>query len=147
MTPIIRTHRSRAFVVIDALITALGWLAFSYLATAGVIAVMTGLDHSFEFSLMGSEVPVTHALLLYVTIAALNALILILWGTYRRRSTRIAPQSSAASDDASLAERFALSGAQLQDIRLSRLLVIHHADDGEISRWEGYDASNIRLTA
>lgn len=146
MTPIIRTHRPRAIVVLDTLLTALGWLAFSYLITAGFIAVMNGLDHSFELSLMGSAVPATEALLLYVTIAAINALLLMLWGTYRRRSTRVAPRG-AAPDDASLAERFALSGAQLQDIRLSRLLVIHHAEDGEISRWESADTSAKRLIA
>lgn len=147
MTPIIRSHRPRAILIMDTLLTALGWLAFSYLVTAGIIAVIDGADHSFEFSLLGNVVPTTLALLLYITIAAVNALLLMLWGTYRKRLTRIPPHGGIALDDASLAERFELSGAQLEDIRLSRLLVIHHADNGEISRWEGVDTSTIRLTA
>lgn len=149
MSPIIRTRRSRPFLVLDASLTALGWLGFSYLMTAGVISVLSGTDHGFEISLMGSAMPTTTVLLIYLTIAAINALVLVLWGTYRRRLTRIAPHG--ANDDwlneASLASRFALSSPQLQDIQLSRLLVIHHSDSGEISRWESTDMPTVRLSA
>lgn len=147
MTPIIRTQRPRTILLLDTLLTCAGWLAFSYLITAGLISVANGTDHSLEFSVMGQPASTTLVLLLYLTIAAINALLLMLWGTYRKRLTRSAPQSRVPMDDVSQAERFALSGAQLEDIRLSRLLVIHHAEDGEISRWESADTSAIRLSA
>ena len=147
MTPIIRTRRSRAILLLDTLLTGAGWLAFSYLITAGLISVLNGTDHSLEYSLMGQPASTTLMLLLYVTIAAINALLLMLWGTYRKRMTRSEPPSRMPMDDVSLAERFALSGTQLEDIRVSRLLVIHHAEDGEISRWESADNSAVRLSA
>jgi len=147
MTPIIRTRRSLAILLLDTLLTGAGWLAFSYLVTAGLISVLNGTDHSLEVSLMGQPASTALMLLLYVTIAAINALLLMLWGTYRKRMTRSEPRARMPMDDVSLAERFALSGAQLEDIRLSRLLVIHHAEDGEISRWESADTSAVRLSA
>jgi len=110
---------------------------------AAIFAVLGVLG----FTLALGSVTTLIVVLLYVTIAAINALLLMLWGTYRKRVTRSAPQSRAPMDDVSQAERFALSGAQLEDIRLSRLLVIHHAEDGEISRWESADTSAIRLSA
>src|SRR5690606_4411803 len=127
--------------------TAVGWLAFSYLVTAGLIALLNGTDRSLEFPLMGGVASNTLALMLYITVSAVNALLLMLWGTFRKRTTRIAPHGHVELDDSSLAERFALSSPQLQDIRLSRLLVIHHAEDGKISRWESADSSAIRLSA
>lgn len=147
MNPIIRTRCSRITVIVDTFLTALGWLGFSYLVTAGVSAVISDVEHSLEITLLGTVLPTTQALLLYVTVAALNGLLLMLWGTYRRRLTRVAPVGAVAPDDALFAERFSLSGPQLHDIRLSRLLVIHHADDGEISRWESADNAAIRLSA
>lgn len=147
MSMIIRTRRSRTAVIADTLLTALGWLGFSYLVMAGVIAVVSGVDHSLEISMLGSVLPTTQVLLLYAVIAAINALLLMLWGTYRRRLTRVAPRDATILDDALFAERFALSRPQLQDIRLSQLLVIHHTENGEISRWESADTSAIRLSA
>lgn len=147
MSHLVITRRTPAVRIIDAGLTALGWLAFSYLATAGVIAVISGVDHSLEFTVWGGVVPATTALLLYVTVAAVNALLLMLWGTYRKRVTRIAPHGTGLPDEILLAEHFALSAPQLHDIRLSRLLVIHHADDGEISHWESADSPAVRLSA
>lgn len=149
MSPIIRTHRSRPYLLLDTLLTALGWLGFSYLMTAGIVAVLSGVDQSFELSVMGNAMSTTTALLLYVTIAAVNALVLVLWGTYRKRVTRIAPNGANDDwmDETLLANRFALSSPQMQDIQLSRLLVIHHADSGEISRWESTNTPSVRLSA
>ena len=147
MSLIIRTRRSHLAVVVDTILTALGWLGFSYLMAAGITAVVNGMDHSLEISFLGGALPTTQSLLLYVTIAAINALLLMLWGTYRRRMTRTAPDEASVLDDVSFAENFALSSPQLHDIRLSRLLVIHHAENGEISRWESADSSTVRLSA
>jgi len=147
MTPIIRTARSHTAQTVDTLLTALGWLGFSYLVITGLLAVMRGADHSMEITLLGSTLPAPQTLLLYATIAAINAMLLMLWGTYRQRMTRTAPRQAAAWDEASLAERFALSRPQLQDIRLSRLVVIHHAENGDISHWESADTPAIRLSA
>lgn len=147
MNLIIHTQRPRRTVIVDTVLTALGWLGFSYLVAAGVAAVLADVDHSLEISLLGNVLPTTQALLLYLTVAAANALLLMLWGTYKRRLTRVAPRDAANLDDALLAERFALSTPQLHDIRLSHLLVIHHADNGEISRWESADNAGIRLSA
>lgn len=147
MTLVIRTQRPLAIRILDTALTAVGWLAFSYLMTAGLLAALNGVDHSLEIPFMGGVVPTTLALLLYVTVSAINALLLMLWGTFRKRMTRIAPRGGATLDDERVAERFALSGPQLQDIRLSRMLIIHHAEDGAISRWESADASAVRLSA
>lgn len=147
MNPIIRTRQARSALIVDTLLTALGWLGFSYLVAAGIAAVISDVDHSLEITLLGNVLPTTQALLLYTTVAAFNAVLLMLWGTYRRRLTREEPHGAVALDDVLLAERFALSPPQLQDIRLSRSLVIRHADDGEISSWESADTSGIRLSA
>lgn len=147
MTLVIRTRRPAALRFLDLALTAVGWLAFSYLVTAGLIELLNGTDRSLQFPLMGGVVSNTLALMLYATVAAINALLLMLWGTYRRRMTRIAPDGGLELDDSSLAERFALSNPQLQDIRLSRLLIIHHADDGKISHWESADSTAVRLSA
>lgn len=147
MSLLVQTPRPLGLKVLDYSLTGLGWLAFSYLMTAGIIAVRSGIDQSLEFPVMGSVVATPTALLLYVTICAFNALLLMLWGTYRKRITRVAPKGARMADDIQMAQRFALSTLQLQDIRLSRTVVIHHADDGEISRWEGADDASIRLSA
>ena len=145
MTPIIRTHRPRAIIMLDALLTRFGWLAFSYLITAGLLSIRNKTDHSLDLSLLGGTVSTPQALMMYITIAAVNALLLVLWGTYRKRITRVAPKLRTPTDDVSLAERFALTGTQLEDIRLSRQLVIHHAANGEISRWEGSTTPSISI--
>lgn len=147
MSLLVQTPRPLPVRLLDYALTGIGWLAFSYLITAGVIAVVNGVDHSLEFPFMGGVVATPTALLLYVTVCAINALLLMLWGTYRKRVTRIPPTGLRMADDIQLAERFALSTPQLQDIRLSRMVVIHHAEDGEISRWEGADDTSIRLSA
>ncbi|WP_397473314.1 poly-beta-1,6-N-acetyl-D-glucosamine biosynthesis protein PgaD [Pusillimonas sp.] len=147
MNLLVRTPRSISNRILDVGLTALGWLVFSYFMTAGLIAVFNGVDRSMEFSLMGGTVSTTAALMLYLTICAISALLLMLWGTYRKRLTRTAPHRINTPNDALLAESFALSGPQLEDIRLSRMVVIHHADDGEISRWESADTTSIRLSA
>lgn len=147
MTPVIQTRRPVAIRVLDLALTAAGWLAFSYLVTVGLVAILDGTDRSLEFSVMDGAVSTTLALMLYATVSAINALLLMLWGTYRKRQTRTPPAGIAVLDDATLADHFALSSPQLEDIRLSRLLVIHHADDGEISRWESADTTAVRLSA
>lgn len=147
MNLIIRTRRSQLGRFADLLITAVGWLAFSYLVARGVLAVINGIDHSMEVTFMGSALMTTQTLMLYLTIAAINALLLMLWGTYRRRMTRTTPDGAANMDDTMIAQGFSLSNPQLEDIRLSRQLVIHHADSGEIDRWECADTSHIRLSA
>lgn len=147
MNLVVRTPRPILHIIIDVTLTSIGWLAFSYLMTVALSAVLRGVDKSLEFPLLGGIVDTKAALLLYVTICAINALLLMLWGTYHKRVTRTPPRNLMASNDPVLTERFALSGPQLEDIRLSRMMVIHHADDGEISRWESADTASIRLSA
>ena len=79
--------------------------------------------------------PTLETLLIYLTIAAFNALLVVLWGTYHKQlfppPRKI--QARSAPDDAITAADFALSSAQLHDVHGSRITVIHHTDDGEIA--------------
>jgi len=135
MIRIIHTPCSRATSAIDAGMTAIGWAGFAYLASSSILSISMASTLQGDAPSLSLVAPTLETLLIYLTIAAFNALLVVLWGTYHKR---LFPpprkvQARSAPDDAITAADFALSSAQLHDVHGSRITVIHHTDDGEIA--------------
>lgn len=139
---IITTKRSSLAWTMDAGLTALGWAAFFYLFTRGVVSIFhaEGLQPmpSLVSSTVTPLVPTLQTLAVYVVVACINALLVVLWGRYHKRLFRTLKmlRSSDGVDDDELASHFHLSRNQLHEIQGSRVTVIYHSNDGAISQLE-----------
>lgn len=135
MIKVINTPCSRTAWTLDAAMTAVGWAGFLYLVAHGIMAVLNGTGAGIRLPIVGDALPTLHTLLIYVTFAAFNALLIALWIVHRQRTARTQsmPFADAVIDDDTLAAHFALSSNQLREIQDSRVMVIHHGQNGNIS--------------
>ncbi|HWK70192.1 poly-beta-1,6-N-acetyl-D-glucosamine biosynthesis protein PgaD [Pollutimonas sp. M17] len=135
---IITTQRSPLALAIDTALTALGWIGFFYLFTKGVIAVMDGNHHGPSVPYMEQLWPTARSLTVYALVAAFNAVLVVLWGRYRKLFFRTLNRREAAAkiDDETVATHFHLSSNQLHEIQDSRVTVIYHSNEGDIAHLE-----------
>lgn len=135
---IITTQRSPFALVIDFLITSVGWIGFFYLFTRGVISVVDISQASPQIPLAGPFVPTVQTLTVYALVAVFNATLVVLWGRYNDvlfiRSELDSEQIGV--DDEVVASHFHLSSNQLHEIQGSRVTVIYHSNDGDIAHLE-----------
>ncbi|MFC4296540.1 MAG: poly-beta-1,6-N-acetyl-D-glucosamine biosynthesis protein PgaD [Castellaniella sp.] len=132
---IVKTPRSLLASALDVLLTALAWAAFGFLFVSGVHAVVWNPAHAAADPSISRLLPDAQALLAYALIAACIGLLLSAWACYNalrfcgmdRRKPPGEPQSDT------LAGHFDISLSQLQVLRASRTILIHHTDEGRIS--------------
>lgn len=143
---IIKTQQSALALTLDTVLTALGWLAFFYLFTQGVLNLLgplyavTGSAGQFE-----PLMPAINSLLVYVSISLFNATTLVLWALYHKAIFKTLKNEHITLTDGHFPARsFSLMPSQLLDLRDSRVTVIYHADDGGVSHLET-DSLHIRM--
>jgi biofilm PGA synthesis protein PgaD len=93
------------------------------------------LNHSVVVAIM----PVVKTLMVYLTIAAFNALVLVLWASHHKLNSGRRPQlqvTQALPDGNALALRFALSHNELREVQDSQVTIIHLSDNGGITHLE-----------
>ena len=135
---IITTQRSPLAWTIDTALTAMGWVGFFYLFTEGVVSILGENYSEAATATPGSLVPTVHTLVLYLAVACFNALLVVLWGKYRKylfQAGRRSGQQDAVNDE-QLASHFHLSCNQLHEIQDSRVTVIYHSNEGDIAHLE-----------
>lgn len=135
---IITTQRSPIAWTIDTALTAMGWVGFFYLFTEGVVSILGGNYSEAAATAPGSLMPTVHTLVLYLLVACFNALLVVLWGKYRKflfRALRRSRQQDGV-DDEQMASHFHLSCNQLHEIQDSRVTVIYHSNEGDIAHLE-----------
>jgi len=131
---IITTRRSLFGLALDTTFTALGWLAFFYLLGRGVLAIVNS-QYANPGSAIGDPVsPAISTLISYMLVAALNALVLVLWARFRKTFFRklVRRRNPISINEETVASHFSLSPVQLHEIQDSRVTVIHHSPDGGI---------------
>lgn len=136
MISLINTPSSRGAWAIDAFITAAGWVGFVYLIGNG-IAVVIGSGNPAGPAWATAR-PTIETLMGYATIAAFNALLVVLWVSYQDSFFRSLRHKVALGvlDDETVASHFALPSNVLREIQVSQVTVIYHADDGAITHLE-----------
>ena len=136
MISLINTPSSRSAWAIDAFLTAAGWVGFVYLIGNG-IAVITDSGGP-NGSAWATARPTIETLMAYATIAAFNALLVVLWVSYQDSFFMSLRRKDAPRilDDDTVASHFALSSNVLREIQVSQVTVIYHADDGAITHLE-----------
>lgn len=135
MIKVINTPCSRTAWTLDAAMTAVGWAGFLYLVAHGTMAMLNGTGSVVRLPVLGDALPTLHTLLVYLTFAAFNALLIATWILHRQRAAKRQPMpfADAVLDDDTLAAHFSLSSNQLREIQDSRVMVIHHGQNGNIS--------------
>ncbi|MGB3430992.1 poly-beta-1,6-N-acetyl-D-glucosamine biosynthesis protein PgaD [Achromobacter sp.] len=143
---IITTQRSRAGYLFDLVLTAIGWFAFVYLFGAGILAILRAAAGGPGVSLWPVFLPTVHTLWGYALLALVNAGVLVAWAVYNHRKFAGKDRRKAIKplDDRRLAASFAITPAQLTQLRSARTSIIHHGAAGEIT---GIDMGRPRLSA
>ncbi|CAB3898116.1 MULTISPECIES: poly-beta-1,6-N-acetyl-D-glucosamine biosynthesis protein PgaD [Achromobacter] len=143
---IITTQRSRAGYLFDLVLTAIGWFAFVYLFGAGILAILRAAAGGPDVSLWPVFLPTVHTLWGYALLALINAGVLVGWAVYNHRKfagkDRRKPIKPVG--DRRVAASFAISPAQLMQVRSAHTCVVHHGAAGDIT---GIDISRPRLNA
>lgn len=136
---IITTQRSNIFLAIDTFLTAIGWIGFFYLFTRGVLGGVK--DSSYQtpqMTILDPVLPTLTTLSGYLLVAAVNALLIVLWARYHKlffKDLDVHRAAGGIGNDV-VAEHFELSSNQLSEIQSSRVTVIYHATDGSIAHLE-----------
>jgi len=133
---IISTSRSRLGFLVDAVLTIIAWIAFIYLFGAGIVAILRGAAQGPQAPLWSTFLPTMGTLSAYLLVAAINAAILVAWAIYNhlRFAGLDRRTSPAAIGAAQLARSFALDAKGVEDINASKVVVIHHDEEGRIMK-------------
>lgn len=131
---IITTQRSRAGYLFDLLLTAVGWFAFVYLFGSGIMAILRAAAGGPDVALWPVFLPTVRTLWGYGLLALANAALLVGWAIYnhRRFGGKDRRKPIKPLSDHRLAKSFAVTPAQLAQLRAARVSVIHHGAEGEI---------------
>ena len=131
---IIRTARSRLAGAIDFLLTALAWAAFAYLLLAGMWNLLLSTSAGPDISWLERLLPSLGTLGIYTAVALFNAALLLAWARYNALRFGGMDRRSAPSplDDQTLARRFGVSLAQRIGMAGSRIMTVHHSEQGDI---------------
>lgn len=132
---IIRTPRARPAWLLDALLTALAWLAFAYLCVTGLVAVLRKDEAGPEVPFWSALVPTMDTLVIYVVVAVFNAIVLLAWARYNqhRFSGRDRRKPIPALDHDELARSFRLPVQQLGALQRAKVAIVDHDVDGTIA--------------
>ena len=135
---IIMTRRSLFGLAIDTTLTALGWVGFFYLLASGVLTIVESPYANPGSSMVDPSSPAISTLISYMLVAALNALVLVLWARCHKTFFRkfITRHKQILINQEAVASHFSLSPVQLHVIQDSRVTVIHHSPDGGIAHLE-----------
>lgn len=132
---IIKTTRSRLASFVDAVLTALAWIAFAYLFGEALWDIMSRQREGGPgMESLRSALPTLGTLSLYAIVALVNAAILLAWARYNAYRFRGVDRRQALPplSDAQLAESFGLPLEQRVSAAGARSMTIHHCKDGHI---------------
>ena len=131
---IVKTPRSALASATDGLLTALAWAAFGSLFASGIHSLLTDPAHA-AVPAVSRLLPDVQALVAYALAVACIGLLLSAWACYNAVRFGGLDRRKPPGDTLStaLAGHFDVSPAQLQILRASRTILIHHTDDGRIS--------------
>ncbi|MFW7342166.1 poly-beta-1,6-N-acetyl-D-glucosamine biosynthesis protein PgaD [Pollutimonas sp. H1-120] len=131
---IITTARSRAGLLLDAVLTIIGWIGFVYLFGTGILAIIYGAAQGPRAPLLPLFSPTLGTLSSYAVIAAANAAILIAWALYNhwrfKDQDRRKPLKAVGAGH--LARSFALTLDQVDGLAVTKIATIHHDAQGYI---------------
>ncbi len=135
---IINTRCSHLAMAVDTLITAIGWIGFYFLLTEGIPKLHAGSLYATQTYLPSHLGSTLFTLFIYLIVAALNAVVLMLWVRYHKLFFVKLRRSEVISNlnDNAVASSFKLSCNLLGKLQDSRISVIHHDSSGDITRLE-----------
>lgn len=136
---IVRTPRSRLGWLIDAVLTALAWVAFVWLCVSGLLAIFREANAGPAVPGWGALMPTMGTLTLYVVVGMINGVILLAWARYNQYRfaglQRRAAVPPLANEE--LAQSFGLPVQRLAALHQAKIAVVEHEPDGAIA--------NVRL--
>ncbi|WP_313379659.1 poly-beta-1,6-N-acetyl-D-glucosamine biosynthesis protein PgaD [Achromobacter insolitus] len=143
---IITTQRSRAGYLFDLVLTAIGWFAFVYLFGSGILAILRAAAGGPDVSLWPVFLPTVNTLWGYAVLALVNAGVLVAWAIYNHRKFAGKDRRKPIKplSDRRLAASFAITPAQLTQLRSARTCIIHHGAAGDIT---GIETGQPHLSA
>ncbi len=133
---IIKTTRSRLASGVDAVLTAIAWLAFTYLFGASLVDVLSGQRTGGPgLGAIADALPTMETLGVYGVVALVNALILVAWARYNAYRFRGVDRrrSPTPLSDAQLAHSFGVPLQTRVASTQAKAMTIHHCKDGHIS--------------
>lgn len=132
---IIRTSRSRVGLLLDAILTLIGWAAFVTLFGTGILAILRGAAGGPDASLVPTFLPTLGTLSTYAAIALFNAAILVGWAVYNHR--RFAGLDRRKPIDpvsvAQTARSFSLTMTEVNELKSAKVVTVYHHPRGDIS--------------
>lgn len=125
--PLIFTERKLVPRLIDGALTLIAWCGFIWLVYIGLLSNMT-YQSMIETKLLGLSI---NTVTLYILVAALNALILILWAKYNQvrfqRERRSRAQPLALEQ---LTDHFAITSDTLAQLSHAHTAVVYYNLEG-----------------
>jgi biofilm PGA synthesis protein PgaD len=134
---IIKTTRSRLASFIDAVLTALAWIAFTYLFGSGLVDILSGQrEGGPDMTVLARLLPTMGTLGVYAIVAVINAAILLAWARYNayRYHGVDRRQASMPLTDMQLAQSFGVPLKTRLNSSMAKSMTIHHCGDGHIQR-------------
>lgn len=132
---IISTSRTLPGFLFDALLTAVGWMAFIYLFGAGILAILRGAAQGPQASLLPTFLPTLGTLSTYAIVFVINAVILICWALYNnfrfKGFDRRKPIDAIST--VRVARSFSVTLDEVNSLRSAQVLTVHHNAQGGIS--------------
>nr|WP_318381401.1 poly-beta-1,6-N-acetyl-D-glucosamine biosynthesis protein PgaD [uncultured Enterobacter sp.] len=129
--PLIFTEQRVFPRALDAVLTAIAWIGFSYLIYAGLIAAIAHSPY------MGIRPFFTtlNTVTFYLVVAAINGLVLIGWAKYNQLRFRIERRKRRPGlEKHELAASFAITPELALEMSKGRVFTLAHYDTGAIDR-------------
>lgn len=134
--PLICTERRILPRLLDTLFTLIAWVGFGWLVCQGLINVLQAQPEAGTRPLALNIGTIS----MYLLIALVNAMLLVLWARYNQR--RFAVERRQRRDglpDETLARLSGLPAERLQQMQLTRSMVVSHDADGSITEVRARD--------
>lgn len=133
---IIKTARHPLYFSIDLLLTSVGWLAFAWLITQGVLSLSVD-PITPSIREINPLFPAISTLSAYLMIATMNAGLLALWALSHRRYGKRHPNSITINHfNSSSSSLYGIDPAKQKTLRNNRFSVIYHNTNGHITHVE-----------
>lgn len=145
---ILRTQRSLLALCVDRTLTVLAWVAFCYLISSGVAAVLLEGAEAGASPSWAMLMPTIKTLLFYLIGAVLTSAVLVGWARYNRaRYGRLCRRSAGGQlQDWQCLLGFCATPAQLKQLQECPVGIVHHDADGIINAVEA-PASRLVLVS